>query len=571
MASPGRPAFTGDKSVAPDAVEGLPSVIVLSATYRFPDIRLPSRPTPVRYLLAVLRARPWLALGAALAGAGWSLPMALLPLVIGQGVSAIEAGDTSALWRWAAAAGVLGVVQALLGTALHFAAYGMWLHGAGSTQRTVTDHTTRLGATLREATSTGNVVAVTSSDMNWVGNAFEVVGRAFGSIIAFVVVGIAMVGTSPLLGTIALVGVPLAMLGIGPLLAPLQKRKLAQRENLSEVNALGADIVSGLRILRGVGGERRFLRRFRDASQLVRRSGVEVGRSESWLAAAEVLLPGLVTVAITWLGARLVLDGTISVGSLVAFYGVSAFLVVPVAVTTEAVSALSSGLVAARKVCGLLKLQPKMAEPDSPQPLPDGPLELVDTASGIRVTPGKLTVVDVGAEAEAIAERMARFADPDEGEQVLIGGVRSDRISLAELRARVVYAHNQDLWFSGVLREQLAPAHPRQVDIMAALHAADADDIVEGLPKGVDEVIGERGREVSGGQRQRLSLARALATDADVLLLDEPTSAVDAHTEARITERAKELRTGRTTVVFSQSPLWRNVADEVVSAKAVTV
>ncbi|WP_344863316.1 ABC transporter ATP-binding protein [Amycolatopsis ultiminotia] len=544
---------------------------MLSATYPFPDLRLPARPSAGRYLLAVLRSRPWLVLTAAVTGACWSLPTALLPLVIGRGVDAIAANDTGALWRWALAAGGLGLLQAGFGTWLHFTSYGLWLHGAGTTQRMVTNHTTRLGARLREATTTGNVVAVTSSDINWIGNTFEVIGRTVGSIVAFVVIGVAMLGTSPLLGVVALVGVPLAVLGIGPLLAPLQKRKGVQRENLSEVNALGADIVSGLRILRGVGGERRFLRRFRAASQVVRRSGVEVGRSEAWLAAAEILLPGLVTVAITWLGARLALDGTIGVGELVAFYGVSAFLVVPVSTATEAVGALSSGTVAARKVCGLLSLQPGLTDPAQPRPLPDGPLEVLDTRSGIRVAPGRLTVVDLGGEAEAIAERMARFADPDEGEQVLVGGVPADQVAVAELRSRVVYAHNQDLWFSGVLRDQLTPARPSEVDVFAALHAADAEDITEAMPNGVDELIGERGREVSGGQRQRLSLARALATDADVLLLDEPTSAVDAHTEARITGRVAQLRRGRTTVVFSQSPLWRNVADEIVHGKAVTV
>ncbi|MBB4687535.1 ABC transporter ATP-binding protein [Amycolatopsis jiangsuensis] len=544
---------------------------MLSATYRFPDLRLPARPTAGRYLVALLRSRPWLVLTASVTGALWSLPTALLPLVIGRGVDAIAAHDTGVLWRWALVAGGLGLVQAGFGTWLHFTSYGMWLHGAGTTQRTVTEHTTRLGAKLREATTTGNVVAVTSSDMNWIGNACEVVGRTVGSIVAFAVIGVAMLGTSPLLGVVALVGVPLAVVGIGPLLAPLQKRKGVQRENLSEVNSLGADIVSGLRILRGVGGERRFLRRFHEASQTVRRSGVEVGRSEAWLAAAEIVLPGLVTVAITWLGARLALDGTIGVGELVAFYGISAFLVVPVSTATEAVSAWSSGTVSARKVCGLLALRPDLTDPAEPLPLPDGPLELVDTSSGIRIAPGRLTVVDLGAEAQAIAERMARFTDPAEGEQVLVGEVPTDRVALAELRARVVYAHNQDLWFSGVLREQLTPPAPSEVDIFAALHASDAEDIVEALPRGVDELIGERGREVSGGQRQRLSLARALAIDADVLLLDEPTSAVDAHTEARITERVARLRRGQTTVVFSQSPLWRNVADEVVHGKAVTV
>ncbi|MFI5607392.1 ABC transporter ATP-binding protein [Amycolatopsis sp. NPDC051903] len=544
---------------------------MLSATYPFATPRLPARPTAGRYLFAVLRSRPWMVVTAALTGACWSLPSALLPLVIGRGIDAIAAEDTGALWRWAFVAAGLGVFQAGFGTWLHFTSYGMWLHGAGTTQRLVTAHTTRLGATLRDATTTGNVVAVTSSDINWIGNTYEVIGRTVGSVVAFVVIGVAMLGTSPLLGVVALVGVPLAVLGIGPLLRPLQKRKTVQRENLSDVNALGADIVSGLRILRGVGGERRFLKRFRAASQLVRRSGVEVGRAEAWLAAAAIVLPGLVTVAITWLGAHLALDGTIGVGELVAFYGVSAFLIVPVDTATEAVGAVSSGLVAARKVCGLLSLQPKLAEPDSPVPLPAGPLELVDTESGIRVEPGKLTVVDLGAGAEAIAERMARFADAAEGERVLVGGVPVDQVALAELRSRVVYAHNQDLWFSGVLRDQLAPARPSAVSVEDALSAADADDIIEALPRGVDELIGERGREVSGGQRQRLSLARALATDADVLLLDEPTSAVDAHTEARITRRVAELRRGRTTVVFSQSPLWTHVADEVVSEKAVTV
>ncbi|MEU4669270.1 ABC transporter ATP-binding protein [Amycolatopsis sp. NPDC023774] len=542
---------------------------MLSATYPFASPRLPARPTAGRYLLAVLRSRPWLVVTAAFTGACWSLPSALLPLVIGRGIDAIAAGDTGAIWRWALVAAGLGVLQAGFGTWLHFTSYGMWIHGAGTTQRLVTTHTTRLGATLREATTTGNVVAVTSSDINWIGNTYEVLGRTVGSIVAFVVIGIAMLGSSPLLGVVALVGVPLAVLGIGPLLKPLQKRKTVQRENLSDVNALGADIVSGLRILRGIGGERRFLKRFHDASQLVRHSGVEVGRAEAWLAAAAIVLPGLVTVAITWLGARLALDGTIGVGELVAFYGVSAFLVVPVDTATEAVGAVSSGLVSARKICALLSLRPRLAEPPSPVPLPAGPLDLVDTATGIHLAAGKLTVVDLGADAEALADRLARFTDA--AEPVLAGGVPVDQVALAELRSRVVYAHNQDLWFSGVLREQLTSALPSDVSVEAALYAADADDIIEALPRGVDELIGERGREVSGGQRQRLSLARALATDADVLLLDEPTSAVDAHTEARITQRVADLRRGKTTVVFSQSPLWTHVADEVVSGNAVTV
>ena len=544
---------------------------MLSATYPFPALRLPDRPSAGRFLVAVFRARLGTVFGAAAVGVVWSMPGALLPLVIGQGIAAIAAHDGPGAWRWALVAASLGLVQAAFGTWMHFLNYGLWLHGAGSTQRTVSAHTTRLGAGLRESTTTGNLVAITTSDINHVGDTVGMVGRAFGSLVAFIVVAFWLLSTSPLLGVVALVGVPLAVLGIGPLLAPLQKRKAAQREQRGDVNALGADIVSGLRILRGIGGERRFFARFRETSQRVRRAGIEVGRAESWLAAAEIALPGLVTVMITWLGARLAVEGVIDVGQLVSFYGVSAFLVWPVTSATEAVGEITSGLVAARKVCVLLALRPKLADPESPVPLPAGPLELLDTESGIRAAAGRLTVVDLGAGGEAVADRLARFADPVDGEEVLVGGIRADRVALAEMRRRVVYAHNQDIWFSGVLRNQLAPARPSDVSITEALYAADAEDIVEALPQGVDEVIGERGREVSGGQRQRLNLARALATDADVLVLDEPTSAVDAHTEARITERIAALRRGRTTVVFSQSPLWTHVADEVFTAKVVTV
>ncbi|MBK1784807.1 ABC transporter ATP-binding protein [Prauserella sp. ASG 168] len=512
----------------------------------------------------MLASRPWLALAAMVFGALWLVPGALLPLVIGAAIdSGIAGGDTTALLWLAALVAGIGVAQAIFGGVLDFLGAGMWMHGASATQRVVGTHTARLGSSLREQASSGEVLAVTSADIDKVGFALEVIGRVVGSIVAFLTVGIVLLTYSPLLGSVALVGVPFAVAGIGPLIGPLERRLDTQREELSAVNALGSDIVSGLRILRGVGGERQFLGRFRHASQRVRRTGVAVARSESWLTAAEVLLPGLVTVVITWLGARLAVAGTITVGELVAFYGAAAFLVIPVSTTTESTGVWASAWVSARKACRILNLRPLLDEPDSPVRLPDGPLEPHDVESGITAVAGKLTVVDAGPRAEAMASRLARFTD--DGPTALLSGVPVDRVALADLRERVVFAHNQDLWFSGPLGDEVAPDRPGEVSVATALWAADADDIVAALPDGLAERIGERGREVSGGQRQRLSLARALAKDADVLILDEPTSAVDAHTEARISERVARLREGRTTVVFSQSPLWTAVADEVVT------
>ncbi|GEL16423.1 ABC transporter transmembrane domain-containing protein [Pseudonocardia asaccharolytica] len=519
----------------------------------------------------MLAVRPWLAAGAAVLGALWLVPGALLPLVVGHTVDVgVTGGDAGTLLARIGLIAALGVTQAVFAAGLMFVAHGMWMHGAATTQRMVTAHIARLGAALAPQAETGEVMAISSSDDNHIGNAFEVLGRLFGSVVAFLTVGIVLLGTSPLLAAVALIGVPAAVLGMGPLVGLLERRKEAQRAGLAEVNALAADIVSGLRILRGIGGERQFLRRFRDVSQRVRRRGVAVARSESWLVGAEVLLPGLVTVLITWLGARLAAAGTITVGELVAFYGAAAFLVLPVATVTEATGLLASALVAARKACAILALRPLLADPAEPVALPDGPLELHDTSTGITAVAGKLTVMDADPQAHAVAARLARFADSEPGQRVLLSGIPADRVALAALRRRVVYAHSQDVWFSGVLREQVRPDRETGVDIETALWAADAADIVAGLPSGLDEPIGERGREVSGGQRQRLNLARALALDADVLLLDQPTSAVDAHTEARIAHRVARLRRGRTTIVFSESPLWAQVADDRVQLAEVT-
>jgi ABC-type multidrug transport system fused ATPase/permease subunit len=518
----------------------------------------------VRFLLALLCKRRGLAVASALSGTLWLIPGALLPGLIGNAVdSGIAAGDRGALLGWVGAIALVAVVQAASAVGVVFTGNGMWIHGATTTQQVVGTHTARLGASLRAQVGMGDVMAMSSTDINRVGNAFEVTGRLLGSVVAFVVVGVVLLAISPLLGAVAVVGVPLAVLGVGVLMRPLGRRKEAHRAELGAVNARGSDIVSGLRILRGVGGEARFLRLFAETNQRARRAGVEVARTVSWLAGAEVLLPGLVTVAITWLGARFVAAGTLTVGDLVTFYAASVFLVIPIRTATEAADGYTGALVSGRKACRLLGLRSMLADPAEPRSLPTGALDLYDGATGFTAAAGTLTVVDAGAEAEALAARLARFAEPDAG-QVLVSGMPVEQVALAELRRRVVYAHNQDLWFSGALGEELAPEVPGAVGVAEAVHAADAEDIVDGLPEGYGERLGERGREVSGGQRQRLCLARALATDADVLLLDEPTSAVDAHTESRICERLTALRHGRTTVVFSQSPLWKHVADHVV-------
>ncbi|MGW7694600.1 ABC transporter transmembrane domain-containing protein [Streptomyces asiaticus] len=527
-----------------------------------------------RYLWWLIRIRPWPLVLSATLGALWMLPLALLPLVVGYAIDdGIGDGSTSSLTGWVVVVAVLAVVQAVAGAGLIQAAVGGQMHAVATSHRVVLRQVTRLGGSLRHKSGSGDVVAVAAGDIPGIGSAFEVVGRSSGAVVSFVTIAVALTVTSPVLGVVVLIGVPAALLGIGPLLRPLQRRNEEQRDRMGTATAQAGDICSGLRVLRGIGGERKFTERFVGVSQEVRRAGESAGRLEAWLGAAGVFLPGLVTIVVAWLGARLVLSDVITPGELVAFYGASVFLVIPVSTATEAVESISQAHVGAGRICRFLSLVPEPPPPADPLTLPSGALPLADRATGIEAPAGRLTAVTTSGEhGSRTAARITRYGPPVAVDGTRLAGVPLDRIALPELRRRLVLCSHADILFSGPLRAELAGDRARtDEELRAALHAAAAEDVVEALPHGLDDAVIEGGRSLSGGQRQRLLLARALLAAPDVLVLDDPTSAVDASTEALIARRVARYRAGRTTLVFSGSPLWANAADEVVALGPVAV
>ncbi|WKE68517.1 ABC transporter ATP-binding protein [Streptomyces sp. WP-1] len=525
---------------------------------------------PWAYLWWLMRIRPWPLVLSAVLGAVWMVPLALVPLVIGKAIDqAGRGGGDAGIWLWSLLALALGIVQAAAGAGLIQAAVGAEAHALSVSHRVLMRHVVRLGAGLRGQARSGDVAASAAADVESIGNAFEVVGRTIGAVVAAVLVAVALTATSPVLGLAVLIGVPAAVLAIGPLLRPLQERDEEQREQMGIATSQAGDIVAGLRVLRGIGGEAAFAERFRRTSQEVRHAGESAGRMEAWLQAAGVFLPGLVTVGIVWLGARLALRGTITVGELVAFYGASAFLTLPVSTATEAAETLSLAKVAAGRLCGLLRLDPGTADPGHPEPLPPGPLSLVDAHTGITAEAGRLTVVVTPADGTGdLADRLTRPTGTGTGggtPTVRLGGVPLDRVDPVELRSRVLRSGPADSLFSGTVREELTASADRSAqELRRALFTADAADVVEALRAGLDTRLEEGGRALSGGQRQRLVLARALLAAPDVLVLEDPTSSIDAHTEARVVHRVAAARAGRTTIVFSDSPLWRGVADREI-------
>jgi ABC-type multidrug transport system fused ATPase/permease subunit len=314
-------------------------------------------------------------------------------------------------------------------------------------------------------------------------------------------------------------------------------------------------------VLRGIGGEEVFHRRYAVESQKVRQAGVLVARLQSVLDALQVFLPGVFVVIVVWLGARFAVRGDISPGELVAFYGYSAFLMIPLRTGTEVANKLIRGLVAGRRICRVLSVEPEVS--DIAYPLTSSTSgDLVDTRSGLRVRAGIMTAVvsETPDESAQVADRLGRFAKGP----ALLGGISLSDLERSFVRRAIVVSDADATLFSGRLRDELdIRGRATDVDIMAAIATASADDVLDALDDRLDADVEERGRTFSGGQRQRLVLTRALLTDADILVLVEPTSAVDAHTEARIAERLREYRAGRTTVVTTASPLLLDRVDEV--------
>jgi ABC-type multidrug transport system fused ATPase/permease subunit len=471
-------------------------------------------------------------------------------------------GDlTAALW-WAAAMVSVAIVTSGVGLLRHRAMTFLRTDAAYRTVQVVTRQVVRLGAVLPRRVATGEVVTVGTTDIWYVAQALIAVGPGLGSLIGVAVVAVLVLSISPLLGTMIVLGVPVVTIVVGPLLRRLQRSETEYRRQQGELAARAGDIVAGLRVLRGIGGERLFADRYRRRSQHLRDQGYRVGAATSWVRALASGLPALFVALVTWQAARMVAQGALSVGDMVAIYSYAAILAIPVYFLMASGHEVVRGMVAARRVVNLLQLRPDVEDGSSSRSGPTGPADLHDPASGLTVVAGELLAVAAADQAElaALADRLGRY----EESEVSFGGVPLAALALAEVRERILVAEGEAYLFAGTLRDMLRPAG--EVDpalIERCLHAAAVEDIVDGLPERLDTRLGNQARTLSGGQRQRVRLARALLADPEVLILLDPTSAVDAHTEAAIADRLRAVRAGRTTVVASTSPLLLDRADRV--------
>lgn len=497
--------------------------------------------------------------------------LAIMPYLIGHAVDeAIAHGFSTRIWWLSALMLAVGLVGAAAISLGHYCTVKVWMYAAFPAMDHVCAHATTVGSALTKDTSEGEIVATVATDADNAGSLLEQLPLLFGSLLVFVGVAIAMLKSSLTLGLFVLVGLPAVTLVVSLVVAPLERRHGAQRESVGKLTALSTDTVTGLRILRGIGGEDEFARRYRKQSQQVREKSIHVANLLSFMSALRALLPALFVTGMIWLGARAAIRGEISAGELVTFYGYTAYLARPLRQIIQVLQLATRARVAARRILSVLAIRPAAGTLDERHhppataalALPAGTDLLVDEITGVSIDAGKLTAIVAPNpdEAAAILTAFARLDDTHSAGKRLAGKPLV-AYPLAALRETIVFVAGRAQIFSGTLKEQFPGAS--EAAIHAALQVADGGDVLQSV-RGPDGEIGEGGLSLSGGQRQRLALARAVVRDAPIMLAIDPTSAVDSHTELRIATRLAKRRRGLTTVLTTASPLVLSQCDEVI-------
>ena len=330
------------------------------------------------------------------------------------------------------------------------------------------------------------------------------------------------------------------------------------------------EVLGGLRVVKAFGQEDREEERFVRTSSEGMRARVRMSVVEGVFALLIGVTTAVGTAAVLYIGARHVQSGTITLGELLLIMGYMSQLYSPLQNISRTFGRLQAAIASAERVFAVLDEAPDVEEAPNPLPLERarGAVKFREVGFGYGERPvfrdvtfgvpagGSVAVTGTtGAGKTTLISLLMRFYDPTDG-VVMLDEVDVREYCVADLRNQFALVLQEPVLFSTTVRENIAYARPgaSMNEIVAAARAADAHDFICKLSQGYDTRLGERGLTLSGGERQRISIARAFLKDAPILILDEPTSAVDMKTEASILAAIDQLMAGRTTFMIAHRP-----------------
>jgi ATP-binding cassette, subfamily B, multidrug efflux pump len=356
------------------------------------------------------------------------------------------------------------------------------------------------------------------------------------------------------------------------------RRKFAGLTHLVQENFVGIEVIKLF------GSEREEEKKFNRQNQEYININIDAARvSALWNPYVNFFM-GLGTALIIWYGGRLVINRIISLGTLAGFISYIAMLLRPVRQTGMMINLSSQALAAAERIFEIMDITPEVIDSPDACELPQikGSVEYRNVSFSyekgkevlhninLKVEPGQMVAIvgPTGSGKSTLINLLPRFYDPDQG-QILVDGHDIKKVTVNSLRRQIGIVLQHTFLFGASIRENISYGRPEasMKEIIKSAKIAQIHDFIESLPLGYETPVGERGVNLSGGQKQRLAMARVLLTDPALLILDEPTSSIDAETEYRMQEAMKEVIKNRTTFVIAHR-LWTvQNADQIIVIK----
>ncbi|UQN28836.1 ABC transporter transmembrane domain-containing protein [Brachybacterium kimchii] len=542
-----------------------------------------SRPAPPRTAWALIRRALRRHLGAVIPGfllmALWQTCEAIVPIAIGVIVDrAVVPMD-----RLALLISMLGLLAlfAVLSFSYRFGSRCMHfslLREAHALRVEVARHALLTRGAL-SGRRPGEVLSLSTADADVAATIFRQLAVGGSAVVGLAGASLYLLWTDMLVGLVVIVGVPLTLLAIAGPSRLISRSSGVQQAAIAEASAAAGDTMGGLRILKAIGGERWASARYHGTSREAARAGVRTADLSGRVTGLGTLAVAIILAGVLLLAGWRVTSGDLSVGQLVSIVGVAAFFSEPVQALTMTVAVFARSHGAAQRLADYLSTG-EVEAVGAPAPTSSAleirrlPLDAANAEAprtlDLAVPPAGLVVID--AAQPGVATRLAdALAGHDGAGHVLLGGADRTRAPRPIAPRMVLSPHAADL-FEGTIRSNITLTHDIDEassaiapEISPAVLAASAtDEVLEAVGTGLDHEVREAGSNLSGGQRQRIALARALHADPDVLVLEDPTSAVDSVTEWTIARGVQALRAERATLVLTASPAFRALADLVV-------
>ncbi|WP_424210823.1 ABC transporter ATP-binding protein [Streptomyces sp. BI20] len=417
----------------------------------------------------------------------------------------------------------------------------------------------------------GEVLTIATEDADQTADIVEVVPMLISSSVAVLIAAIALGLADLRLGLLVMVGTVAILSVLSVLSKRIGSSTKEQQARVARAGAKVADLITGLRPLHGFGGNHAAFRSYRKVSAEARDQSVVVARVNGVYAGTALALNATLAAAVTLTAGWLAFEGRIGIGELVMAVGLAQFIMEPLRLFSDMPKYVMMARASAERMALVLSAPP-VAEGGEEHPAPGAGLAVdgvrYGSLRGVRfeVPAGQFTAIAAyqPRAAAELASILALSVPPEayEGE-VRVGERRLTELSVAAVREHMLVNPYDGEIFAGTLRSNIDPSGTSAL-LAEAVEASMLTDVVALHREGLDHEVRDRGANLSGGQRQRLSLARALAADTEVLVLRDPTTAVDAVTEQLVARRVADLRRGRTTVVITSSPALLDAADRVL-------